>query len=135
MIVELIGIEDIVPNAVEATCDGSNRREEGVAYPDGKHGVLLPKSLSCRDFILVSRPYLPPEPKLHDAAAEGNCHEPKLRRHRHRAVNDAPRCHRCCQCEGNGPEIKRKVLIRGQPPVQSWQRIPNDDGTHQRQQQ
>ena len=48
--VELPGIEDVVPNAIEAAGQRADGSEKGVAHPDGKDGVLLAKSLTGGDF-------------------------------------------------------------------------------------
>ena len=76
VLVELIGVEEIVPDAVETTHYGGNRGEEGVAHPYGEHGVLLAHRLSGGDSVVIAQSYFPAEPELHDAAYQGDGDEP-----------------------------------------------------------
>ena len=57
LLIELPGIEDIVPNAVEATGHGRDGREKRVAHPNGKYRVFLTQTLgSCDGFAVFLSP-------------------------------------------------------------------------------
>ena len=47
--IELPGVEDIVPDAVEAADDGGFWCHERIGHPDGEDGVLLTEGLTGRD--------------------------------------------------------------------------------------
>ena len=74
--VELVGVDEVVPDAVEAAYYGGDGGEEGVAYPDGEDCVFLTAGLAGGDFLSVEAPDLAPEPELEGAAYERYRHEP-----------------------------------------------------------
>ena len=49
LLVEFEGVDDVLPDAVEAADDGGYRGHVGVAQPDQEAGVLLAESLSGGD--------------------------------------------------------------------------------------
>lgn len=57
MLVELVGIDDIMPDGIEPACGGADGTEECVAKPDDEDGVLLPHGLTCLHAVAVMAPY------------------------------------------------------------------------------
>ena len=51
LLVEFEGVDDVLPDAVEAAGDGGYRGHVGVAQPDQEAGVLLAEGLSGGDFV------------------------------------------------------------------------------------
>lgn len=51
LFVEFKRVDDVLPDAVEASGDGCDRSHIGISDPDQEAGVLLTESLSCGDFV------------------------------------------------------------------------------------
>lgn len=51
LLVEFKGVDDVLPDAVEAAGDGGYRGHVGVAQPDKEAGVLLSEGLSGGDLV------------------------------------------------------------------------------------
>ena len=49
LLVEFEGVDDVLPDAVEAAGDGGHWRHIGISQPDQEAGVLLAESLSGGD--------------------------------------------------------------------------------------
>ena len=47
-LVKLVGIYEVVPDAIETAYDGCDRIEEYKSHPDDEDGILLAESLTCR---------------------------------------------------------------------------------------
>ena len=109
--VELVGVDQVVPDAVEAAGDGGDGGEEGVAHPDGQHGVFLAERLAGGDGVAVVAPYSAAEVELAGAACERYGHEPELGGECYGGMDDASRGHGHGKGEGYGPEVERQVLM------------------------
>ena len=48
LLVKLVGIYEIMPDAVESTDNGGYWIKENQSHPDDEDGVLLAESLTCR---------------------------------------------------------------------------------------
>ena len=51
LLVELKGIDDVLPDAVQASGDGGHWRHIGISQPDQEAGVLLAERLAGGDFV------------------------------------------------------------------------------------
>ena len=56
LLVKLDGIDDVLPYAVQSSCDGSHRSQIRIAEPYQEAGVFLSKCLAGGDFI--RRPFM-----------------------------------------------------------------------------
>ena len=89
LLVELPAVKDVVPYAVETTGDGAHGGEEGVAHPDGKHGVLLAQTLSGGNGAAVTTAYPAAEGKLDGAAEEAGQGDARQQRPADMAAHEA----------------------------------------------
>ena len=106
LLIELPGIEDIVPHTVEAAGNAGDRREERVSHPDGKNRVLLPTCLSCTDRFAVLAPYPAAEGELDNAGHKTRQGDARLIDQWACAVNNAPGSDSYGQGQGTSPQIK-----------------------------
>lgn len=111
VLVELPGVVDVVPDAVEATGQGRDRRHEGVAHPDDKDGVFLAKRLTTLNSLAIYVAYLLSDVELQQAA--GKCHHNNSEHGKHRdaAVHDGLDGDGDGQGKRDGPEIERKITV------------------------
>ena len=54
LLVELKGIDDVLPDAVQASGDGGHWRHIGISQPDQEAGVLLAERLAGGDLVRPS---------------------------------------------------------------------------------
>ncbi len=47
LLVKLVGIYEIMPDAIESTNNGGDRIEEYQSHPDDEYGIFLTESLTC----------------------------------------------------------------------------------------
>jgi hypothetical protein len=107
--VELVRVEEVVPNAVEAAGDGRNGAQEGGAKPDGEDGVLLADALSAADAVVVAGANRFANGKLNNTANKRNAGDAQLVAKAHVAVHDA--AHR----NGNGNNQRHGPQVEGHP--------------------
>lgn len=107
--VELVRVEEVVPNAVEAAGDGRNGAQEGGAKPDGEDGVLLADALSAADAVVVAGANCFANGKLNDAAEERYASDAQLVAKAHVAVHDA------AHGNGNGDNQRHGPQVEGHP--------------------
>lgn len=118
VLVELPGVVDVVPDAVEAAGHCRDRRKERVAHPDDKDGVFLTKSLSSLNSLSISVAYFLPDVELQQAA--GKCHHNNTKHCKQRdvAVHDGLDGDGDGQGKRDGPEIERKIAVSDENPLQ-----------------
>ena len=51
LLVEFEGVDDVLPDAVQASGDGGHWRHIGISQPDQEAGVLLAERLAGGDFV------------------------------------------------------------------------------------
>ena len=110
MLVELIGVDKIVPDTVKSSGHCGYGSEKSVAHPYGKHGVFLSERLSGRDHVVVAQSYLPSDPELHGAAYQGYGHKPELGGDVDVGVDYATGGDGCRKRESHSPQIERQPL-------------------------
>ena len=64
---KLVTVPEIVPNAVETTCDTCHGCHESVAQPNDEHSVLLSTSLGSANGVLIFQAHASAEVELHEA--------------------------------------------------------------------
>ena len=126
--VELVGVEEVVPNAVEAAGDGRNGAQEGGAKPDGEDGVLLAEALSAADAVVVAGANRFANGKLNDAAEERNAGDAQLVAKAHVAVDDAAHGNGKGNNQRYGPKVEGHLGALHQPTVPLGEVNPNDPG-------
>ena len=124
-----------MPYAVEASGYGGDGGEEGVAHPDGQHGVFLAERLAGGDGVAVVAPYSAAEVELAAAACERYGHEPELGGECYGGMDDASCGHGHGKGEGHGPEVERQVLMAADARAQLRQKVAQEHCGDQRQQQ
>ena len=77
MMVELVRVDYVVPDAVKATYNCSYGGKESVTEPYSEDGVLLSEGLPGGYFVVETFSYFSTEVELENAAEQGDCHETK----------------------------------------------------------
>lgn len=70
VLVELVAVDYVVPDAVVAAGEGCDGVEEGVAEPDGKHGVFLSAGLTAANAFAFALAHAFTEGKLREACCQ-----------------------------------------------------------------
>ena len=104
----LPGIVDVVPDAVEASDYGCLRGEEGVSHPDCKYRIFLAYCLAGCDAVVavtgnvaVTVTDFVACPELENAAEQGNGSYPHKQKQRQAAMDYSLDCHSNGQCKGD----------------------------------
>lgn len=106
LLVELVRVEEVVPNAVEATSNGRNWAQEGGAKPDGEDGILLADALSAANAVVVVRANRFTNGKLNDAAEERNNGDAHLVAKANVAVHNAAHGNGKGNNQRHGPQVE-----------------------------
>ena len=126
--VQLPGVEQVVPDTVEAPCDGRDRGHESISHPYCEDGVFLSEGLSCRDGCPVPFPYPLPGPELDSAAQEGDSPQACQVDGWGGAVHYGPRGHGDGEHKRDAPQVEGEVLELEQPCVEPWHQVPYKEG-------
>ena len=113
LLCQLPGVIDVVPDAVEASCERCEGVEEGVSYPDGEDGVLLSAGLCGADGIGVASAYEPACCELHDAGQERAGEDEEAGQPRHVGMYEDAGRDGYGERQGHEPEVEGKVGMRG----------------------
>lgn len=111
MSVKLIGIEDVVPNAVKTTGQRGDGIEESVAQPNDENSVFLSERLSGCDFVAMWRSDFLAEIELQGASQDGNYRDACHQRNGYLALHQTARGDGDGQCQGEGPKIKGQIAL------------------------
>ena len=125
MTVQLPGIIDIVPDAVESARDADCGRQESVSHPDCKNGVLLAEGLRSGYFAAIAATYGTTGSKLENAGqkrGEG-CLEYDCKTVA--AMHYLSGTHSDCECKRYSPDIKCEIAFAHEPGVQARQEKAN----------
>ena len=128
--IELPGIEDVVPDAVEAADEGGFGSHEGVCHPDGEDCVLLTEGLTGSDFSDISA-----QCELQDAAHQRNKGHKTYHAQRQRTCHKVFHRDRDGKGEGDRPDIEGQVRIFKKAPVQLRKEIAYQPGCQTRKDQ
>lgn len=125
MTVQLPGIIDIVPDAVESARNADCRRQKGVSHPDCKDSVFLSKCLRGRNLAAVAATYGTTGSELENAGqkrGEG-CLEYDCKTVA--AMHYLSGTHSDCECKRYSPDIKCEIAFAHEPGVQARQEKAN----------
>ena len=128
LLVKLDGIYDVLPYAVQSSCDGSHRSQIRIAEPYQEAGVFLSKCLSGGDFI--RRPFffrlLPSDSscrlsdtELDDRTSQRNDTYQHYYPERYMAEYQCSGGKKNRQCQRNAPEIASPFSVPHQPALES----------------
>lgn len=119
--IKLGGVDEVVPDAVEASYEGCDRGEECVSHPDGEHRVFLTERLAGGDGIAVAMTYVAPDCELHHTAYQRYGYEAELDADRNVGAHDGVGRDRERQCESDNPEIEAPFLLFGESALKARQ--------------
>ena len=124
--IKLVGIIDVVPNAVEASRNGSDGSQKRVSHPNCEHRVFLPQSLPCTDRVVIVLSYAFPSPELQRATNERHGSNTYLIRYGNRAVHNAFNRHTDGKGQRDCPQIERKVFAARDHTVEARKTIAHE---------
>ena len=101
--VKLVGVDYVVPDAVETSGYCSDRSKECVADPYGEYSVFLTERLSGCYSVVVSGTDFSAEPELENTTGQWHGHEPQLNREFDSAMRYAAGCGSYCESKSDGP--------------------------------
>ena len=111
--VELPGIEDVVPNAIEAASQRADGSEKGVAHPDGKDGVFLSQGLARGNGGTIAAAYVAACGKLEHTGNKRRKGDGEQERGGAVAVHKAAHRHGYGYAQRHGPKVEGEVATGG----------------------
>ena len=123
MTVQLPGIIDIVPDAVESARNADCGRQESVSHPDCKNGVLLAEGLRSGYFATIAAAYRTAGSKLENTGKERGESRLEYDCKAIAAMHYLSGTHSNGEGKRNSPDIECEVAFTHEPGVQAWQEV------------
>ena len=115
--IELIRVDEVLPDDVRRGSDGGNRVEERLGHPDGEDGVFLPEGLAAGGGIAEMPAHAAPDLELHKADDQRSEGEPHFDGARDVVqVDDESRRPPDDDDEGDQPQVERNLPVVADPP-------------------
>lgn len=117
-----------MPYGIESAGDGGDGVHESITQPNGEDGVFLAKGLGRADGTAALNPHPMAQPKLEDAADEGNEGNGAELREAFGAVDDAMGGDGYGDAEGYGPKVETEVTQGNKLAVEGWKQVAYELG-------
>ena len=124
-LVELPGIEQIVPYTVESSGNGGDRGEKGVAHPDGKYSVLLSEWLAGTDTVVVDFSYSFAYIELYDAGYQRNNSQSQLVENVDFTMYNTFYSDSDGEGESYCPHVESQFMVACQQGMKFWKEVAN----------
>ena len=134
-LIQLIGIDSVVPDAVKSASDGCHGIHKGVGRPDDEDGVFLSKSLSAADAVVVAATYAFADKELQNTANQRDNQYQHKAPHRYSAMHQRPCGYGQSKRQSHHPQVEGQIFDTGNQLQQLGEQEPHNPRQKEREHQ